>query len=49
MKIRLSLSLTVGRDKHKATEDVTADLVGTHRDIPTASYGAGFQPDEDRR
>lgn len=43
MKISLALTLTIGRDK---PDDLTVDLVGTHHDIPPASYGAGFtQPD----
>lgn len=48
MKIRLALTLTIGQDK-PADDEITVDLVGTHRDIPQASYDVGFQPEEDRR
>lgn len=47
MKIRLAITLTIGDRKDKA-EDITVDLVGTHHDIPTATYDTGFQPSDDR-
>lgn len=49
VKLRLQLwvfsaTLELGIDQ---PEDLTVDLVGTHRDIPVATYDAGFRwPDE---
>lgn len=41
MKVRLSISVTISRDRD---EPVTVDLVGTHHEIPAATFDAGFQP-----
>jgi hypothetical protein len=48
MKIRLAITLTIGRDQPAPEEERTVDLVGTHHDvIPEASYDIGFHPGED--
>lgn len=48
MRIRLAITLTLG-DKPAPPDDLTVDLVGTHRDIPAATYDNGFMPNDDDR
>lgn len=49
MRIRLSIALTIGRDRTPAAETRTVDLVGTHHEIPDATYPVGFIPTEEER
>lgn len=46
MRIRLAITLTFG-DRPAPDDEVIVDLVGTHRDIPQASYDVGFRPGDD--
>lgn len=47
MKIRLAITLSIG-EKPTPPDPITVDLVGTHHDIPEATYDNGFQPNDDR-
>jgi len=48
--MRLSIKFSIDISKRKlADDDVTIDLVGTHRDVPKATYDNGFMPNDDDR
>lgn len=49
MRLRIKFSIALGEAKKGAEDDVTIDLVGTHRDIPPATYDNGFMPNDDDR
>lgn len=48
MRFQIKVSIELGK-RDKADDDVTIDLVGTHRDVPQATYDNGFIPNDDNR
>lgn len=48
-RLQIKFSLTIGEREARDADDVTIDLVGTHRDIPAATYDNGFMPNDDDR